>query len=117
MCVLLAQLCPSLCDPMDCGPPGSLSSDVPGQNTGAGCHSLLQGIFLTQCREILYCLSHPGSHERKLSNQNEANVRMQSKEDLTVLRQAYLLKECGPLGTAVTHRVPSGLVVRPQINF
>lgn len=39
------------------------------------------------------------------------------REDLTVLRQAYVLKECGSLGTAVTHRVPSGLVVRPQINF
>jgi len=37
-------------------------------NTGAGCHSLLQGIFLTQrlnldflhCRQILYHLSHQG---------------------------------------------------------
>ena len=40
--------------------------DFPGKNTGAGCHSLLQGIFLTQrsnpglphCGQILYCLSH-----------------------------------------------------------
>ena len=39
------------------------------RNTGVGCHSLLQGIFLTQgsnpgllhCRQILYCLSHQGS--------------------------------------------------------
>ena len=23
MCVLVAQLCPTLCDPMDCSPPGS----------------------------------------------------------------------------------------------
>ena len=37
----------------------------PGKNTGVGCHSLLQGILLTQgsnpgflhCRQILYCLS------------------------------------------------------------
>ena len=43
--------------------------DSPGKNTGVGCHSLLQGIFLTQgskpgflhCRQILYCLSHLGS--------------------------------------------------------
>ena len=42
----------------------------PGKNGGAGCHSLLQGIFLTQvlnpgllcCRQILYQLSHQGSH-------------------------------------------------------
>ena len=41
----------------------------PGKNTGVGCHSLLQGIFLTQrlnlglphCRQILYHLSHQGS--------------------------------------------------------
>ena len=43
--------------------------DSPGQNTGVGCLSLLQGIFPTQgsnpglppCRWILYCLSHQGS--------------------------------------------------------
>ena len=37
----------------------------PGKNTGVGCHSLFQGIFLTQgsnsgllhCRQIIYCLS------------------------------------------------------------
>ena len=58
--VKVAQLCPSLCDPMDC-PWNSL-----GQNTGVGSLSLLQGIFLTQelnwgllhCRQILYQLSY-----------------------------------------------------------
>ena len=43
--------------------------DSPGKNTRAGCHLLLQGIFLTQelnpsllhCRQILYYLSHQGS--------------------------------------------------------
>ena len=41
----------------------------PGENSGVGSHSLLQGIFLTQesnpglyhCRQILYHLSHQGS--------------------------------------------------------
>ena len=41
----------------------------PGQNTGVGSHSLLQGIFpnqgsnpgLSYCRQILYQLSHQGS--------------------------------------------------------
>ena len=41
----------------------------PGQNTGVGRSSLIQGIFQTQgsnlglprCREILYQLSHEGS--------------------------------------------------------
>ena len=41
----LLQLCPTLCDPMDCSPPGS---SVHGKNTGVGCHFLLQGIFPTQ---------------------------------------------------------------------
>ena len=43
--------------------------NFPGKNTGVGCHSLLQGIFLTQgsnpgllhCRQILYHLSHQRS--------------------------------------------------------
>ena len=46
----------------------------PGKNTGVRCHSLLQGIFLTQgsnlslphCWWILYCLSHQGSPASKL---------------------------------------------------
>ena len=43
------QSCPTLCDPMDCSLPGSSSVwDFPGKNTEAGCHCLLQGIFLTQ---------------------------------------------------------------------
>ena len=43
--------------------------DFSGKNIGVGCHSLLQGIFLTQglnsslllFRHILYCLNHQGS--------------------------------------------------------
>ena len=53
-----------ICDPTDCSPWNS-----PGQNTGVGSLSLLQGIFPTQgsnpglphCRRILYQLSHKGS--------------------------------------------------------
>ena len=36
-----AQLCPTLCYPMDCSPPGSPAWDSPGKNTGVGCHFLL----------------------------------------------------------------------------
>ena len=43
--------------------------NFPGKSTGVGCHSLLQGIFLTQgsnpgllhCRQILYQLHQQGS--------------------------------------------------------
>ena len=42
-------LCPTLCNPMDCSPPGSLCPwDAPGKNTGVGCSALLQGMFPTQ---------------------------------------------------------------------
>ena len=59
--VLVAQSCPTLCDPIDCSPPGSsVHEDFPGKNIGVGCHSLIYGIFLTQglnpgllhCRQI-----------------------------------------------------------------
>ena len=67
---LVAQSCPTLCDPIDFSSPGSsVHGDSPGKNTGVGCHLLLQGIFPTQglnpglphCGWILYCLSHQGS--------------------------------------------------------
>ena len=43
MC-LVAQSCLTLCDPMDCSPPGtSVHGDSSGKNTGVGCYALLQG--------------------------------------------------------------------------
>ena len=66
---LVTQSCLTLCDSMDCSPPGSsVHGDSPG-NTEVGCHALLQGIFpiqglkpgLPHCRRILYHLSHQGS--------------------------------------------------------
>ena len=65
----IAQSCPTLCNPLDCSPPGSsIPWDSPGKNTGMGCHFLLQEIFPTQglnlgllhCRQTLYRLSHQG---------------------------------------------------------
>ena len=43
---LVAKLCRTLCDPMDCSP--LYPWDFPGRNTGVGCHFLLQGIFPSQ---------------------------------------------------------------------
>ena len=46
---VLAHLCPTLCDSMDYSPPGSSVHGIfQVRNTGVGCHSLLQGLFLTQ---------------------------------------------------------------------
>ena len=62
--VKVVQSCLTLCEPMNCSPWNS-----PGQNTGVGSLSLLQGIFPTQgsnlslphCGWILYQLSHKGN--------------------------------------------------------
>ena len=55
MKVLVAQSCPTLCNPMDCGLPGSSVHGNLLATTGVGCHFLLQGIFPTQ-------RSNPGLH-------------------------------------------------------
>ena len=70
VCVcLVAQSCPTLCDPMDCSlPDSSVHGDSPGKNTGVGCHALLQGIFpvqgwnpgLPHCRQIPSLTEPPG---------------------------------------------------------
>ena len=75
--VLVTQLCLTLCDPMDCSPPGSSVHGILQARIleWVGCHSLLQGIFPTQglnlgflhCRQILYCLSHQQSPTLKLT--------------------------------------------------
>ena len=74
--VTCVHVCVSRSDVYDSLRPYGLQStsffcpwNFPGQNTGVGCHSLLQGLFLTQgwnpgllhCREILQHLSQQGS--------------------------------------------------------
>ena len=70
--VLATQSCLTLCNPMDCSwPCFSIHGIFPGNDTGVGCHFLLQGNFLTQglnpgllhCRQTLHCLSHWGNPE------------------------------------------------------
>ena len=56
LCVLclVAQSCPTLCDPMDCSLPGSsVHGDSPGKNTGVGCNAFLQWIYPTQVSRIV----------------------------------------------------------------
>ena len=45
--MLVTQSCPTLWGPLDCSPPDSSVHGIL-QNTGVGCHFLLQGIFPTQ---------------------------------------------------------------------
>ena len=74
--LLVIQSCPTLCDPIDCGPlrfkrPGTWHLSIILQARileWVAVSFFLQGIFLThglnlgllQCRQILYCLSHQG---------------------------------------------------------
>ena len=60
---LVAQSCPTLCDPMDCSSSGSsIHRDSPGKKSGVGGHALLQGNLpnpgLLYCRWVLYQLSY-----------------------------------------------------------
>ena len=80
----------------------------PGQNTGVGSLSLLQGIFPTQgsnpglphCRRILYQLSHQGSHKGSRKQNQYAKpvvflyTNSQVSERGTIF---YNLKVCGKL--------------------
>ena len=114
---LVAQSCPTLCDPMDCSPPGSsVHGDLPGKNTGVGCHALLQEIFPTQgsnpglphCRRILYQLSHKGSQRIlewvSLSLLQQIFPTQESNRGLLLCRRilyqlSYHLKQGGSLRT------------------
>ena len=66
VCVLVAQSCLTLCNPMDCNLPGSSGPwNSPRKNTGVSCHALLEtfsiqesNLGLLHCRQILYHLSH-----------------------------------------------------------
>ena len=66
---LVAQLCPTLCNPMNFSLPGSsVHGDSPSKNNEVGCRALPQRIFSTQglklgllhCNQNLYHLSHQG---------------------------------------------------------
>ena len=52
------QVCPTLCNPMDCSLPQRLLCpwDFPGKNTAVDCHASLQGILQTQGLNL--CLLH-----------------------------------------------------------
>ena len=78
VCVSVAQLCLTLCDPTHSSPL-LCPWNSPGKNTGVGSDSLLQGIFpiwefnlaLWHCRQILYCLRHLESPYKEVIKVNE----------------------------------------------
>ena len=79
--MLIAQLCPANCDPMDCSLPGySIHRILQARILEWVSNSLLQGIFPTQglylvsCRQILYDLSHQGSFYNVKTNNKSVNI-------------------------------------------
>ena len=100
MLCLVAQSCPTLCDPMDCTSPGSsVHGDSLGKNTRVGCHALLQGIFPSQgsnpgslhCRLILYRLSHQGSPSPSQTALWESCPAWHAPAPLEAMSQPHLL--------------------------
>ena len=55
--VIVAQLCPTLCDPQTVARWLLCPWDFLGKNTGVDCHSLLQGIFLTRDQTQVSCIA------------------------------------------------------------
>ena len=50
--------CSVMSDSLDCSPPdSSVPGASPGMNTRVNCHSLLQGIFLTQDQTQVFCIA------------------------------------------------------------
>ena len=108
---------------MDCSPTKLLCPwNSPGDKTGVGCHSLLQGIFLIQglnsgilyCGQILYPLSHQRSpklflllsHQIHLIEQHFFFLLLLSKDGLRLHLSLglidFLHKEAYGEGTCIT---------------
>ena len=83
---------------MDCSLPGSsVHRNFPSNNTGVGCHFLLQGIFpiqglnlgLLHCRQILYCLSHQASH-KKVVKKRKKKERERNRLFISYIKTTFL---------------------------
>ena len=93
----VAQLCLTLCDPMDCIVHGILQARI---------LSLLQGMFPTQglnpglqhCRQILYQLSHKGSLQGNVLKRQIYKYRRQINGCLGLGSEPNLQAGTGKLG-------------------
>ena len=74
------QLCLTLCNPIDGGPPGSSPWDFPGKSTGVGCH------FLLQCMKVK---SESEVAQSCLTLHNPIDCAHQASPSLGFPRQEY----------------------------
>ena len=87
VCAKSLQLCPTLCNPMDCSPPGSsVHGDSLGNNPGVDCRALLQGISQIQgsnshlyvsciIRQVLYHQSHLGNPSKVYMRHHKEDIK------------------------------------------
>ena len=117
MCVLVAQSCLTVCNPIDYTQLTRLLCpwNCPGKNTGVGSHSLLHGIFpargsnpgLLHCRQILYYLSHHGSgfiKEKTLTLSTFLRLYLNNESESEVAQSCLTLcdsMDCGPPGFSI----------------
>jgi len=104
---LVAQLCPTLCDPMDWSPPGSsVNGDSPGKNTGVGCHVCLQGS--SQPRDQTQVSHTAGKFLTIWATREAKNTGVGS---LSLLQGIFLTQE---LNWGLMHSLPAKLSGKPK---
>ena len=83
--VFVAQSCPTLCDPMDCSPPGSsvhgiFQAKILEWVAVPSCRGSNPGLL--HCRSILYHLSHQGSCRCKLGSPRKTTQSFLKRQTL-----------------------------------
>ena len=105
----VTQSCLTFCDPMDCSPWNS-----PGQNTGVGSLSLLQGILPTQglnpglphCRWILYQLRHNKPKNTGICSQSHLQGILPTQElNWGLLHCRWVLYQLSYEGSPISDKV------------
>ena len=124
--VLVAQSCPTVCNPMDCSLPGSsVHGDSPAKNTGVGCLALLQGIFPTQgsnpgllhCRWILYLLSHQGSQFKTYKELNQQGKTISKERGAEELYRSTPKKDISESHNIRKMSILINMVMRKRTGF
>ena len=126
---LVTQLHLTLCDTMDCSPPGSFLCpwNSPGKNTGVHSHSIVQGNLPTQgsnlgllhCMQILYHLSHQGSPNHQRSSVKSqcwslisVKILVEGRQESTPFQTLQVIPPCRQdwttVGSKRSHFFPKG---------
>ena len=114
------QLCPTLCDPMNCSLPGSSVHGFSKQEYWMGCHFPLQRIFLTQgLNPRLVYLLHLQADSLPLSHLRSPNLTYFRKKAYTGkgVSNFYFFLHVLILHFPARVRVEAGKSVGPQATY